>query len=70
MALLGLCAPYLRPLDAAALLQRTVVVLDGEHLARPFAPLARLHRQVVGRPMFHVAVRGDRPKHLDEAEAF
>ncbi len=48
---------------------------DGEHLARPFTPLACFHLQVLGGPVFqififHVAVGGDRPKHLDEAEAF
>ena len=52
----------------AFLLQSAVVVLDAEADAAQLLALRLLHLQVVGHPVPHVRIFGDRLKHADEAE--
>ena len=58
----------LAPLDAGTLLDPTVVMRDRQTAVRHPHPLQTSHRQVVGRPVRGVAIRGDDPEHLDPPE--
>ena len=60
------CRPNLRLLDAATLLEASVVGLNGPRPLGPRLKLADSHLQVVGCPVLRVSVCRDRPKHLDE----
>ena len=53
-------------LDPAALLDAAMIHLNPKRLPRPLRPLGFTHGQVARRPVFRVAVCGDRPKHADE----
>src|SRR4029453_3122134 len=66
---------YVRPLDRtppreaalhpAVLLDPLVVLLDPPRVVPPPLPLNGRHLPVVTRPVFHAAVSGDHPEHLD-----
>ena len=58
--------PRLRLLDAAALLDASMIVLDGPCASAQFFELALTHLKVVGCPVPRVPIRGDCPKHPDE----
>src|SRR5262249_50582576 len=60
--------PLLAPLHPAVLLQTPVVLLDPPGQLPIPQPTQLVHRQVVGDPVLRVAVAGDDPERLDQAE--
>ena len=58
--------PDLCLLDTEALLETSLVVLDGPRPSAHLIELINRHLRVVGCPVLRVSIRGDCPKHSDE----
>lgn len=66
---LSLCRTHLAFLHATTLFEAPVVRFDSPGLARQAFSLLLRHFQVIGGPVFHVPVFGNRPKHSDKSIA-
>ena len=67
---LSLCRTHLAFLHATTLFEAPMVRFDSPGLARQAFPLLLRHFQVIGGPVFHVPVFGNRPKHSDKSIGF
>ena len=68
MVSLSPCRSTLASLDVAALLQSSVVLLNGPTVFREFQTNQFIHRQIIGRPVRNVSVFGDHPEHSNRPE--
>src|SRR5208283_1480464 len=66
----GFSFPNVSFLNAAALLDPSVVLLDSPSLTREFVSLFLIHPKVIGSPVFNaVSFFGDCPEHFDHSES-